>query len=609
MKAITGDSVLSVADINVDIGPAKILQHVSFSTCNGDLLAVMGPTGSGKTTLLNAIAGRQPLSAGNIYLSGQKFNKRLRRQLGFVVQQDVFFSNLTLWETLYFTAMIGLPESLPKADKLKRLENIIDLLQLGKCKNTVIGGTFLKGLSGGEKKRTSIARTLLTDPNILLLDEPTSGLDSSMTLQMVRQLKTLASENNKNIIVTIHQPSSQVYHMFDSLLLLSQGKVVYNGGAHREPLIFLERSGYKCDPLYNPADFMMDILSLDDPEIDKLVKSRELLEKDNANRNTTNSIHEDGQSMISTTKRYSSSSVVSIKTYDSDFSVSEKEKWPTGFAMQFRMLTWRSFKQSRRTLLHVYSLIEYTLLGVLAGVLLLDEFKIFRDIRGVVFYMIMAWTFSVALQAAAIFPAEIEAVSRERASGAYRMSAYYFSKMAGELPLTFAKPTLFCTAIYWIARLNGVRQFFIAYSIILLNIVSIQSVGFILSIVFSDRQLSEAVLHGMLHFSMLLSGFLIQDIPSWLAWAKYFSHMFYPFSALCIILYENAEPVPCNTISVIDFSKCLQNSSDYVTSVEILHAVGIELPVYCYVGTMILICVILRVVVYIALRLKRPSIS
>ncbi|XP_045170395.1 hemin import ATP-binding protein HmuV-like [Mercenaria mercenaria] len=76
MKAVTGDSVLSVADISVDIGPAKILHHVSFSTCNGDVLAVMGPTGSGKTTVLNAIAGRQPLSTGNIYLSGQKIQQK-----------------------------------------------------------------------------------------------------------------------------------------------------------------------------------------------------------------------------------------------------------------------------------------------------------------------------------------------------------------------------------------------------------------------------------------------------------------------------------------------------------------------------------------------------
>ncbi|XP_045203564.2 uncharacterized protein LOC123556709 [Mercenaria mercenaria] len=292
--------------------------------------------------------------------------------------------------------MISLPESLPKADKLKRLENIIDLLQLGKCKNTVIGGIFLKGLSGGEKKRASIAKTLLTDPNILLLDEPTSGLDSSMALQMVRQLKTLASEYNKTIIVTIHQPSSQVYHMFDSLLLLSQGKVVYNGSAHREPLTFLERSGYKCDPLYNPADFMIDVLSSDGSEIDKLVKTRELVEKEVVNRNSTNSIHEDGLSTISTTMRYSSSSMVSITTHDSDFSVSEKEKWPTGFAMQFRMLTWRSFKQSRGTLLHVYSLTDFLLLGVLVGLLMLDNSEMFRDIRGVAFYMVVVSTISVA---------------------------------------------------------------------------------------------------------------------------------------------------------------------------------------------------------------------
>ncbi|WAR01370.1 AB14G-like protein [Mya arenaria] len=155
---------------------------------------------AGKTTLLNGISGWQKLPSGEITLSGVQFGKQLRCRLGFVLQNDVFFSNLTLWETLYFTAMIRLPESVSKEDKLERLEDIIDALDIRKCRNTlnidciaiskiagtsqtlmgvvvcfiiVIGDNFVRGLLGGEKKRASIASELLTDPDILLLDGTT----------------------------------------------------------------------------------------------------------------------------------------------------------------------------------------------------------------------------------------------------------------------------------------------------------------------------------------------------------------------------------------------------------------------------------------------------
>ncbi|KAL4229781.1 hypothetical protein ACF0H5_010172 [Mactra antiquata] len=120
--------------------------------------------------ILNTISGRQARSSGNVTVSGKHMSKPLMQKIGFVPQENEFFSRLTLWDTLYFTAMLRIPECIPKDEKLKRVNDVIDMFDLRKCVNTVMGDMFIRGLSGGEKKRAGIACELLTDPNILLVD-------------------------------------------------------------------------------------------------------------------------------------------------------------------------------------------------------------------------------------------------------------------------------------------------------------------------------------------------------------------------------------------------------------------------------------------------------
>ena len=227
METKSSTSELFVKDLVVTIKNKDILHGVNTLARSGDLLAVMGPTGSGKTTLLNAIAGKINIASGEITLNGMRYNKQLRRRMGYVHQEDALMTRLTLYESLYFTAMIRIPESVTFDEKQKRIQNVVDSLDIQKCLHTVIGDMSKRGLSGGEKKRANIACELLTDPDILLVDEPTSGLDSSTAHSLMIQLKSYATDYNKTIITTIHQPSSQVYHMFSTLLLLMDGSVSY----------------------------------------------------------------------------------------------------------------------------------------------------------------------------------------------------------------------------------------------------------------------------------------------------------------------------------------------------------------------------------------------
>lgn len=257
------DVCYSVAVPGVGGGPAsrkQVLQRVSGSAVPGRLLAVMGSSGCGKTTLLSVLAGRVLSGvSGTLHVNGLPFDKQDRRRVGFVMQDDVMFSNLTVTETLMYIAQLRLPASQPLAEKVARVQEIISVLQLEACANTRIGNAFSRGVSGGERKRVSIGIELLTDPSVLFLDEPTSGLDSSTALTLVHCLKALAA-SGRTVVTSIHQPSSQIFCLFDTLLLMSKGHAVYFGPAADAVTYFAcPPLRLVCPTLYNPADYFMEI--------------------------------------------------------------------------------------------------------------------------------------------------------------------------------------------------------------------------------------------------------------------------------------------------------------------------------------------------------------
>lgn len=139
----------------------------------------------------------------------------------------------------------------------RRVEAIIAELGLEKCQHTMIGNTFLRGVSGGERKRVSIGHEMLVDPSLLLLDEPTSGLDSTTASRIIVTLQELA-RGGRTIITTIHQPSSRIFQMFDKLILLSGGQLLYYGRANAA-MAYFTSLGFAPSFATNPADFLLDL--------------------------------------------------------------------------------------------------------------------------------------------------------------------------------------------------------------------------------------------------------------------------------------------------------------------------------------------------------------
>lgn len=237
-----------------------VLNGVSGIVRPGEFVAMLGPSGGGKTTLLTALAGRLPGKiSGAITYNGEALTSSMKRRTGFVSQDDVVYPHLTVLETLKFTALLRLPKSLTRAEKIEQAEMVAAELGLARCRNTLVGGPLLRGVSGGERKRVSIGQEMLVDPSLLLLDEPTSGLDSTTAQRIVATLRALARAGGRTVITTIHQPSSRLYRMFDKVVVLSDGYPIYSGHAGRV-VEYFRFIGY--DPGFgfmNPADFLLDL--------------------------------------------------------------------------------------------------------------------------------------------------------------------------------------------------------------------------------------------------------------------------------------------------------------------------------------------------------------
>lgn len=189
-------------------------------------------SGAGKTTLLNVLAKRVTTGVvtGDMLINGAPNDTSFQRKTGYVQQQDVHLSTCSVRESLEFSALLRQPASLPRAEKLAHVEEVIRLLDMQEYADAIVGVPG-EGLNIEQRRRLTIGIELAAKPELLLfLDEPTSGLDSQTSWTICQLLKRLA-RTGQAILCTIHQPSAILFQQFDNLLLLAKGgKTVYFGG-------------------------------------------------------------------------------------------------------------------------------------------------------------------------------------------------------------------------------------------------------------------------------------------------------------------------------------------------------------------------------------------
>jgi ABC-type multidrug transport system ATPase subunit len=260
-------------------GWIPILNGVSDEIRGGSLLAIMGPSGSGKSTLLSLLTlmpnnGR---STGAVTLNGERVDAQMLRNFcSFVPQDDHLWPFLTCRETLCFAADFYLSTSY--AERQAEVDRLIKVLGLEKCANTLCGNQFIKGLSGGQKRRLSLALGLIKKPLVLFLDEPTSGLDSASASWIMSFLKDYVTQEGIVVICTIHQPSTAIFKQFDSTMLLSGGRVAYVGPAMDATAYFKDTFNADVPKDFSPAEFLLEYINSDFGDAKKKEEVKQILD-------------------------------------------------------------------------------------------------------------------------------------------------------------------------------------------------------------------------------------------------------------------------------------------------------------------------------------------
>ena len=220
----------------------------------------MNSSGAGKTSLLNILAGRAA-SRGRLSIkSDVRLNNfqvnptdiKVRQHIAFVAQDDSLQVTSTPREAIYFSAKLRLSRATSEENLTKLVNKMLKELGLVHCADTYVGGALVKGISGGERKRTSVGVELVVRPAMVFLDEPTSGLDSFSAVQLCQVLKKVANAGS-SVLFTIHQPASEIFSSFDRLILLNKGRVMYNGLVEDVSDYFGDR-GHPLPPKYNPGE-------------------------------------------------------------------------------------------------------------------------------------------------------------------------------------------------------------------------------------------------------------------------------------------------------------------------------------------------------------------
>uniref|UniRef100_A0A671UQD1 ATP-binding cassette, sub-family G (WHITE), member 2a n=1 Tax=Sparus aurata TaxID=8175 RepID=A0A671UQD1_SPAAU len=501
-------------------------------TMKPGLNAIMGATGSGKSSFLDVLAARKDPAGltGEVLIDGAPQPPNFKCLSGYVVQDDVVMGTLTVRENFTFSAALRLPASISQKEKDQKVEKLIQELGLGRVADSKVGTQLIRGISGGERKRTNIGMELIIDPSVLFLDEPTTGLDASTANSVLLLLKRMA-DNGRTIILSIHQPRYSIYRLFDNLTLLVNGKQVYHGPA-QTALEYFSDIGYTCEAHNNPADFFLDIINGDSTAVSVLGSKRGIEDKlveeyRNCHyyRQTKAELERIIQGKPITTTRPSRTI-----TYN------------TSFLTQFKWVLKRTFRNLMLNPQTSVAQVAVTLfLALVVGAIFFDLqsershllLMVFRF--GALFFITVNQCFS-SMSSAELFITERKLFIHEYISGYYRVSVYFLSKILSDIITLRTIPALVfsCVAYFMIGLKPTAEAFF--FFMFTVTLVAYTATSMALAISADQTVVAIATIFMTIAcvFMMIFAGLLVNlpSVASWLAWLKYLSIPRYGISAL-----------------------------------------------------------------------------
>ncbi|KAI0500021.1 hypothetical protein KFK09_018229 [Dendrobium nobile] len=487
---------------------------------SGSLTAVMGPSGSGKSTLLDALSSRLASNAflsGTILLNGRKI-KLSFGTAAYVTQDDNLIGTLTVRETIMYSARLRLPDEMGKEEKRALVEGTIVEMGLQDCADTVIGNWHLRGISGGEKRRVSIAIEILMRPRLLFLDEPTSGLDSASAFFVTQTLRDL-SRRGRTVMASIHQPSSEVFELFDQLYLLSGGKTVYFGKAS-EACEFFAQAGFPCPSMRNPSDHFLRCINSDFDKVEAAIRGSMKTGSDDPQEKITTAettrrltdFYRHSQYSYSAREKVDKISRVQGTILDSGGS-------QASFFMQSFVLTKRSFVNMSRDLGYYWMrLAVYLVVTVCIGTIYLNVGTSYNSIlaRAACAAFVFGFLTFMSVGGFPSFVEDMKVFHRERLNGHYGVAAFVIGNTLSAMPFLISIAFLSGTLCYFMVRLHAGFSHYLFFVICLYSSVTVvESLMMAIASVVPNFLMGIIVGAGIQGIFMLVSGYfrLPNDIP------------------------------------------------------------------------------------------------
>ncbi|XP_971735.2 ATP-binding cassette sub-family G member 1 [Tribolium castaneum] len=515
-------------------GRKQIVKGVCGKFKAGELTAIMGPSGAGKTSLLNILTGFQTVGMHGVIKSTHDKEVRFgaqqyKKQSCYILQDDQLAPLFTVAEIMNMAADLKLGHSISSKRKCMLIDDILDTLGLSTAKDT-----RCQRLSGGQKKRLSIALELIDNPPIMFLDEPTTGLDSSSSAQCISMLKELA-RGGRTIICTIHQPSATLYEMFDHVYVMAEGKCIYQG-ASQNTVTYLSSIGFNCPQYHNPADYLLEVANGEYGNFtDFLAKAA----TENQWRTAVTS-----DKLENKINEKTENTVENAKTY--------QHTQPPSELFKFYILVKRSFLQMYRdwTISHLKILLHF-LVGIVLG---LNYYQSGNDgsktISNVGFFIVSSvyLTYTSLMPAVLKFPSELAVLKKERFNNWYKLKTYYAAFLMSDVPMQIIFCMSYISTSYFLSdQPSESFRFFMVVGILILLSLTASSLGLVIGTLVNPINgtfFGAIITAVMLCFAGFLILFTHMSKPMYMM--TYVSFLAYSYEGLVQAVYGfNRPSIPC----------------------------------------------------------------
>lgn len=539
------DSVLSIAELSVKPitccptrtggGRRYLLEGISTHIKSGGVCSVLGGSGAGKTTLLAAITQGQRLSgkkvSGTVAFNGRPLSLELFQDVGSCVEQtDSLWPTLQVGEALEFTAGLCMGR-FPQAERQGKVNYLLKQMGLEECRGVIVGdGVLQQGISGGQRRRLSIAVALMKRPAVLVLDEPTSGLDSESAHQIIVLLSEYAKEHNISVLCTIHQPSLRTYNKFDQLLVLAQGRLCYSDAA-KDAVAYFKGLQWICpgDPDLTPAEFILKITNTD-------FCSQEQVQK----------LHQEWRQRLPS--RGESSSICSSTTAVSDFTTDDFLTGEhAGPILQCSLLAWRAMVGHYR---NPAVLLGRTLFGAASVAFIAFAYCAARsmgqeDILDRVWMVMWLQQLPGFLVVGTIpaFAHEGLCVRRELRNGLFTPLSYIFSDLVVSIPLWFIVVLFTILPGFVVLKMNW-ENFLPIWLLITAYVGWSHSAAQLCGAVFQNAALATVAFTAQTIVNMVFNGTMlarVDDLHESIRWISYIVPSRYSFRSGALLEFQGLE--------------------------------------------------------------------